>query len=123
MTNVPRGYYFNPNAFAQAVVPAGTAIPSAHDSTALAGEDGTDLGDVGRNVLRGPAQQNVDFSIARRFPLTESKNIEFRADLFNVFNHANRDNPVSDISRIDFGRVLAFSSSPRIVQFALKLIF
>ena len=38
-----------------AVVPAGTAIPTAHDSTALAGEDGTDLGDVGRNVLCGPA--------------------------------------------------------------------
>src|SRR5882724_2422143 len=123
MSNVPQGYYFNPNAFAQAVVPAGSAIPSAHDSTALAGEDGTDLGDVGRNVLRGPGQQNVDFSIARRFPLTESKNLEFHADLFNVFNHANRDTPISDISRSDFGRVLAFSSSPRIVQFALKLIF
>ena len=123
MSNVPQGYYFNPAAFAQAIVPVGSAIPSAHDSTALAGEDGTDLGDVGRNVLRGPGQQNVDFSIARRFPLTESKNIEFHADLFNVFNHANCDNPVSDISRSDFGRVLAFSSSPRIVQFALKLIF
>jgi len=123
MTDVPQGYYFNPAAFAQAIVPAGSAIPSAHDSTALAGEDGTDLGDVGRNVLRGPGQQNVDFSIARRFPLTESKNLEFHADLFNVFNHANRDNPVSDISRSDFGRALAFSSSPRIVQFALKLIF
>jgi len=107
----------------QAIVPAGSAIPSAHDSTALAGEDGTDLGDVGRNALRGPGQQNVDFSIARRFTFTESKALEFRADLFNLFNHANRDNPVSDISRSDFGRVLAFSSSPRIVQFALKLTF
>ncbi len=123
MTNVPHGYYFNPSAFAQALIPAGNAIPSARDSTALAGEDGTDIGDVRRNVLRGPRQQNVDLSVMRRFPLTESKDLEFRADLFNVFNHANRDNPVSDITRSDFGRVLAFSSSSRIAQFALKLSF
>jgi hypothetical protein len=123
MTNVPQGYYFNPRAFAQALVPAGIAIPSAQDSTALAGEDGTDIGDVSRNVLRGPRQQNVDFSVMRRFPLNELKNLEFRADLFNIFNHANRDNPVSDITRSDFGRVLAFSSSARIAQFALKLSF
>jgi hypothetical protein len=123
MTNVAHGYYFNPSAFAQALVPAGSAIPSAHDSTALAGEDGTDIGDVSRNVLRGPRQQNVDFSVMKRFPLSESRNLEFRADLFNIFNHANRDNPVSDITRSDFGRDLAFSSSPRIAQFALKLSF
>jgi hypothetical protein len=124
MTDVPQGYYFNPRAFAQALIPAGNAIPSAHDSTALAGEDGTDIGDVRRNVLRGPGQQNVDFSVVRRFTLTrESKNLEFRVDLFNIFNHANRDNPVSDITRSDFGRVLAFGSSPRIAQFALKLSF
>src|SRR2546423_1035599 len=36
MSNVPQGYYFNPAAFAQAIVPVGSAIPSAHDSTALA---------------------------------------------------------------------------------------
>jgi len=35
----------------------------------------------------------------------------------------NRDNPVSDISSADFGRVLSFSSSPRILQFALKFTF
>jgi hypothetical protein len=59
----------------------------------------------------------------RRFALNESKNLEFRADLFNIFNHANRDNPGSDISRSDFRRVLAFSSSSHIAQFALKLSF
>jgi hypothetical protein len=123
MTHVPHGYYFNPSAFAQALVSAGNVIPSAHDSTALAGEDGTDIGDVRRNVLRGPAQQNVDLSVMRRFPLTESKNLEFRADFFNVLNHANRGNPISDITRSDFGRVLAFDSSSRIAQFALKLTF
>jgi hypothetical protein len=54
MSNV-LGYYFNPAAFAQAIVPAGSLFP-AHDSTALAGEDGTDLGRW-RNVAR-TRQQN-----------------------------------------------------------------
>jgi hypothetical protein len=122
-TNAPRGYYFNPLAFAVATVQPGQPIPSANDSTALAGDQGTDIGNVGRNVLRGPAQNNIDFSFGKRFPLTESKRIEFRADFFNLSNHANRDNPVSDISSADFGKVLSFSSGPRIVQFALNFAF
>ena len=62
-------------------------------------------------------------SLGKNFRLTELKAVEFHADFFNVFNHTNRDNPVSDITTSDFGRVLAFSSSPRIVQLALKLSF
>src|SRR5216683_4173157 len=56
VTNVPAGYYFNPLVFSQAVVHAGQPIPSANDPTALAGDLGTDVGNVGRNVLRGPTQ-------------------------------------------------------------------
>ena len=123
MSHVPRGSYFNPSAFAEAVVPAGQAIPSAHDPGALAGEDGTDIGDVGRNVLRGPSQNDVDVSLTKRFSLTESRVLEFRADFFNLLNHADRDNPITDISNPGFGKVMSFSSSPRIVQFALKFTF
>ena len=123
MSHVPRGYYFNPSAFAEAVVPAGQAIPSAHDPSALAGEDGTDIGDVGRNVLRGPSQNDVDVSVTKPFSLTESTALEFRADFFNLLNHADRDNPITDISNPGFGKVTSFSSSPRIVQFALKFTF
>ena len=96
---------------------------SAHDPTALAGDLGTDIGNVGRDVLRGPSQNNVDFSVGKRIPLTEPKSIELHADFFNLFNHANRGNLISDISTVDFGKVLSFSSTPRIVQFALKFSF
>ena len=123
MRNVPLGYYFNPGAFAIASVQPGQSIPSAHDPTAITSEGGTDFGNVGRNVLRGPSQSNVDFSLGKRFPLSESKVLEFRADFFNLFNHSNRDNPISDISTGDFGKVLSFSSSPRIVQLSLKFNF
>ena len=123
LTKSPMSYYFNPSAFVEAVVQPGQTIPSAHDPTALAGDLGTDLGNVGRNVLRGPGQSDVDFSIAKLFPWSESKKVEFRADFFNLLNHASRDNPVSDITSPNFGKILSFSSSPRIVQLALRVTF
>jgi hypothetical protein len=126
MKHVPAGYYFNPAAFTQAVIQPGQPIPSAHDPTALVNpntEAATDIGNVGRNILRGPAQSNLDFSLEKRFVVTESKALEFHADFFNLLNHPNRDNPISDITAADFGKVVSFSSSPRIVQFALKFSF
>lgn len=136
MTNVPRNYYFDPFAFEQALVQSGQAIPSAHDPVALAGDTGTDYGTVGRNILRGPSQSNVDLSLMKRFSLTESKSMEFRTDFFNALNHASKSNPVGDIStatidpntgRIlapgNFGRILGSDSSPRIVQLSLKFNF
>jgi Carboxypeptidase regulatory-like domain/TonB dependent receptor len=123
LTNIPAGFYFNPSAFAVATVQPDQPIPSAHDPSALAGDTGTDLGNVGRNVLRGPGQSDVDFSIGKGFPLTESKALEFHADFFNLFNHASRNNPISDISASDFGRIVSFSSSPRILQLSLTFNF
>jgi hypothetical protein len=134
--NIPPGYYFNPFAFQQAVVQPGQPIPSAHDPSALAGDAGTDYGNLGRNLLRGPFQSNVDLSLMKEFLLTESKILQFRADFFNALNHASRSNPVSDISsatldpntgRIvhpgNFGRILGTDSSPRILQFSLRFSF
>jgi hypothetical protein len=87
-------------------------------------------------VLRGPSQSNVDLSIAKRFPVNESKNFELRADFFNALNNPSRSNPISDIraadlldasGRIlrpgDFGRSLSFDSSPRMLQLSLRFVF
>jgi hypothetical protein len=135
MSNVPPGYSFNPFAFVRPVVQTGQPIPSSN-GTAVAGAQGTDFGNVGRNALRGPRQTNVDFSVIRRFALGEVKSVEFRAEFFNLFNHVNLDTPVSNLNaaRIDsntghvidpgdFGRNIATSNNPRLVQFALKLNF
>jgi hypothetical protein len=139
-SNVPSGYFFNPFAFVRPVVTTGQLIPSSN-GTARADALGTDIGNVGRNVLRGPKQTNVDFSVIKRFSLAESKNIEFRAEFFNLFNHVNFDNPISNLNVItssggsidantgriinpgDFGRILATNSNPRLVQLALKFSF
>jgi Carboxypeptidase regulatory-like domain/TonB dependent receptor len=134
--NIPPGYYFNPFLFALPMVLPNQPIPSAHDPTAIAPQGGNDIGNLGRNVLRGPSQSNFDLAVSKRIPVNKSRNVEVRADIFNVLNHASRSNPISDITvansfdqsgRVvdpgDFGRTLGFDSSPRIVQFAVKMTF
>jgi len=48
---------------------------------------------LGRNIYRGPHQQNWDFSMLKNFRLTERKNSAFTTDFFNIWNHANFANP------------------------------
>jgi hypothetical protein len=49
---------------------------------------GLTFGDAGRNILRNPRRTNFDMALLKHFPVTESKYFEFRAEAFNVFNHA-----------------------------------
>lgn len=84
----------------------------------------------------------MDFSVIKRFPVSESKNIELRAEFFNLFNHVNFANPNGNFNAIpvrnidtntghiinpadvgDFGRINSTSNNPRLIQFALKLNF
>jgi len=61
-------------------------------------------GQLGRNSLRGPGFWNVDASIGKAFKLRwlgENGGMQFRADLFNVLNHANLGNP--QIAQTGFG--------------------
>ena len=83
-TNIPAGYFFNPYAFALPVVHPKQPIPSAQAPTALAPEGGNDISNLGRNVLRGPSQSNIDLSVAKALPVSESKRVEVRADFFNL---------------------------------------
>jgi hypothetical protein len=50
-----------------------------------------------RNDIPGFGLTQVDFSIARKFPITERLNLQFRADAFNLFNHPNFANPLGYI--------------------------
>ena len=141
MTNVPAGYFFNPLAFVRPAVQDLQPIPSSN-GTAIANALGTDIGNVGRNVLRGPRQSNVDFSIIRRLKISESKNIELRAEFFNLFNHVNFANPIGNFNAVpplsidrntgriinpadlgDFGRINSTSNNPRLIQLAVKFNF
>jgi len=88
------------------------------DPTANAGQFGTE----GRNVNVGPAYADWDFAALKNFRVTESKQFQFRAELFNVLNRANFRLPDSDISSPTFNHILA-AQAPRQVQFALKFMY
>jgi hypothetical protein len=80
------------------------------------------FGSAGRNIAQGPGYQQWDFSALKNFRFTESKTIQFRAELFNIFNHANLGLPVNDLNSSNFGQIQT-SQPGRLVQFALKFLF
>jgi hypothetical protein len=80
------------------------------------------FGNAGRNIARGPGYQNVDVSFVRDFPLSGDVRLQFRAEIFNVFNHTNFGLPVADLNSVNFGRIFS-AGPPRLTQFGLKLTF
>jgi len=56
------------------------------------------FGDLQRNALRGPSFNQFDLVLNKRFRLTETTNIEFRTELFNIFNHANFAVPATTLN-------------------------
>jgi uncharacterized protein YaiE (UPF0345 family) len=80
------------------------------------------FGDEGRNAVEGPGYVNWDVSALKNIRLTESKELQFRGELFNVLNHTNFQLPVSDIESPTFGQIQS-DVSPRVIQVALKFLF
>lgn len=81
------------------------------------------VGDSGRNMLRGPGQANLDFSVFRSFPVRESMKLEFRSEFFNLTNHPNFGNPNVSMDSASFGQINTTTVNARIIQFALKALF
>ncbi|HSZ60404.1 MAG TPA: carboxypeptidase regulatory-like domain-containing protein [Terriglobales bacterium] len=94
------------------------------------------LGNANRLPVVGPDFVNSDFSVIKQFALPrEGMGLNFRAEFFNLFNHAQFGMPVNDIavatvnsagtitSPNGFGAVNSIVNNPRLVQFALKLTF
>jgi hypothetical protein len=112
---------FNPAAFCT----PGTAAPLYPGGSCPSG-----FGDVPRNFLRGPGVWQVDLALAKRIAISERLQVNFRAELFNVFNRAMYANPDGLISASDFGQMyLPLNTTPvglgtpRQMQFLLKLAF
>ncbi len=79
-------------------------------------------GSEGRNVIQGPGFADWDFSAFKNIPVAESRMLQFRAEFFNLFNRANFRLPNGDISSTTFGQIQQ-ALPPRLIQFALKLLF
>ncbi len=89
------------------------------------------FGGLGRNTIIGPRFYNADFSILKNTRISEQTQIQFRAEFFDIFNHANFGQPgrVAQVGSTVFGVITntrfptGDSGSSRQIQFALKLIF
>src|SRR5262245_420003 len=86
------------------------------------------FGNVARGSLIGPGFWNLDTALAKKFNVTEQVNMQFRAEAFNVFNHANfaAPNPLvfsGNNYNSSAGSITATSNASRQIQFALKLVF
>jgi hypothetical protein len=105
--------WFNTAAFAAA--PAGT------------------FGNGGRNTIIGPRTNAADFSVLKSTRIAERVNLQFRSEFFNLFNHPNLALPNVTVNSSGFGTIASTvdvangnplgDGGPRLVQFALKLVF
>ncbi len=81
------------------------------------------FGNSGRNILLSDSFKNLDVSAFKSFTLPFETAIQFRAEAFNLFNHAVFAAPDSTVGDSNFGTVSSTSNSPRQLQLALKLTF
>ncbi|HEU4836499.1 MAG TPA: TonB-dependent receptor [Pyrinomonadaceae bacterium] len=87
------------------------------------------FGNLGRNVIIGPGFSNTDFSVIKNTRLSEALHMQFRAETFDVFNHANFGTPGTVVGTPAFGQITSTrfptgeSGSSRQIQFAVKFSF
>src|SRR5215472_16275771 len=82
-------------------------------------------GNLGRNTITGPGLSNVDFSAQKVFKPTERINLQFRAEIFNLFDQAHFYAPAFNVfagSAGGIGRLIA-TPGGRLTQLGLKVIF
>jgi len=102
--------------------PAGFSLPAP----------GT-LGNLQRDFLAGPGIVNLDYAVLKETTIKEQVRLQFRAEFFNVLNHANFALPVATAfaqapngggnPNPTFGKITATTTSSRQIQFAVKLLF
>lgn len=73
--------------------------------------------------IRADGRANWDFSAIKDFPIRESFSMQFRAECYNSWNHANFNAPNTSPTSSSFGRITGTASDPRNFQFSLKLKF
>ena len=80
------------------------------------------FGSAPRNSLIGPGFANVDLAIAKTWTVVGASQVEFRWEIFNLFNRANFDTPNRTFGTPNFGRIFS-AKNPREMQFGLRVAF
>jgi len=83
------------------------------------------MGNARRRFFSGPGLENLDATLSRSIFVKDSRALEFRAEAFNIFNHAQFFGPAAvegNISSSTFGQAVS-AMSPRLMQLALRYRF
>jgi carboxypeptidase family protein/TonB-dependent receptor-like protein len=80
------------------------------------------FGDSSRRFFHGPGLNNWNIALLKTTQITESKELQLRFEGFNVFNHAQFENPTGEINSSSFG-VVTNARDPRILQVGAKFLF
>jgi Carboxypeptidase regulatory-like domain/TonB dependent receptor len=109
--------FFNPAAFS-----APPTVLSAHGNAVQT------FGNAAKRVARGPGSRNWDFAVFKDTRIHERLNLQFRTEIFNLFNTpqfglASASSPSLTIGNPNFGKLVTSADVGRQIQFALKLLF
>lgn len=78
------------------------------------------VGNVSRNPFTGPGATNWDFAILKNFPFKERRQVQFRAEFFNSFNHPQFNLPSSNLESSAKGTI-GGTAAPRLIQLGLRI--
>ncbi len=92
------------------------------DTAAFAVAPQFTLGTASRNPVRGPGYRTADIALIKRTYFGEARNVEFRAEIFNLTNTPPLANPNGVVGNAAFGTITS-AGDPRVIQFGLKLNF
>jgi hypothetical protein len=81
------------------------------------------FGTSGRNIVEIPGLNNWDMSFVKEIPIEERLHSQFRAEFFNFFNHAQFGQPNLTVDAGSLFGTIRSARDPRIVQFALKVLW
>ena len=119
--NTGGGYSQVPNRLKDATLPRGERTRSKFFNTEVWERPALyQLGNAGRNILIGPGFRNLDLAMMKQFRLTESKSLQFRAEMFNATNHPNWGSPGTTLGTASFGVINSNRNLPRSIQLGLK---
>lgn len=79
------------------------------------------IGSASRNPVRGPAYRNLDLALAKHTYLHGETAVEFRGEVFNIFNTPGFGQPNGSFGAAAFGSITTTVTDPRVVQFAIRI--
>ncbi len=97
------------------------------DTSCFAAPLASTYGNAGRDIVTGPGANNFDTTFQKNFAIRENVQLQFRADMFDFFNHPNFNQPnrfyqPSTAEPFTFGTITS-ANDPRVTQFSLRLAF